>query len=95
MIRHIVMFKMYDEKKDQAAELKSHLDALPAQIPEIKKLEAGLNLSDSPRAYDVCLCVDLESMDALERYRVHPAHQEVVEYIKTVSAASVVVDYQL
>lgn len=94
MIRHIVMFKMYEGKKDQAAELKARLDALPALIPEIISLEAGLNLSDSPRAYDVCLRVDLKDMDALEGYRVHPAHQEVVEYIKTVSEASVVVDYQ-
>jgi hypothetical protein len=89
------MFKMHEGKKDLATELKARLDALPAQVPEIIHLEAGLNLSASPRAYDVCLRVDLKDMDALEGYRVHPAHKEVVEYIKTVSEASVVVDYKV
>ena len=38
---------------------------------------------------------DVDSLDALEAYQVHPAHKEVGAYIKSVVESRVAVDFEL
>ncbi len=99
MIKHIVMIKMSDSydlgvKQDKAVEIKNLLDNLPARIEEIKAYEIGLNISSSPNAYDIVLVSTFESLDTLEKYRVHEEHQKVLKKIKEYASATTVVDYE-
>lgn len=96
MLKHIVMFKMKAEEDAQqkAHELKEKLDALPGLIEEIKAFEIGLNFSDSPSAYDAVLISAFDNEEALNRYRQHPGHVKVLEFIKEVVASTAVVDYR-
>lgn len=99
MIRHIVFFRMKGEGTDDvrrnALELKARLEALPPLIKEIRHLETGLDVVRSEASYDLSLTVDVDDLSALEAYRVHPAHQEVVAFVKEASTARAVVDYEV
>lgn len=55
MITHIVLFKLKEADPQIAAEMRRRLLELPARIPEIRHFEVGLNVVESPRAYDVAL----------------------------------------
>ncbi len=99
MIRHIVMWKLKPEAlgKPRAAlatELKARLDALSAKIPQISRLEVGLNFSTRDVARDVVLDSDFTDRAALEAYATHPAHLEVVAFVKEIAEETRVVDYE-
>lgn len=100
MIKHIVMFKMQDEAEgatgaQNARKIFDILNALPAQISQIKEYEVGVNIATSPAAWDLVLVSAFDSLDTLEAYRTHPAHQEALDFIKLVIADSSVVDYEI
>ena len=100
MIQHIVMFKLLDKYEDKerekiAGELKAALNELPDKIKEIKAYEVGVNISKSPAAYDLVLVSSFESLEDLDAYRIHEAHQSVVAQIKEHKKESVVVDYEV
>ena len=95
MVVHIVMFRFKEENKEaNIAKVKAMLDALPEKIPTLKSMETGIDFSRSERSMDLVLTSTFDDRDGLETYRVHPAHLEVVEYIKKVTIESRVVDYE-
>lgn len=104
MIRHIVMFKLRVNKSIENSDfqtqlLKSNqmvveLESLSSLINEVKYLEVGINISDSPRAYDLILITEFENIDALNTYRNHDEHKKVLAKIKPLFDESVVVDYK-
>lgn len=100
MIKHIVMFKMQENAEgssgtDNARKIKEILDKLPDQIPQIKLYEVGLNIAESPVAWDIVLDSGFDSISDLNEYRNHPAHQEALDFIKKVIDESSVVDYEI
>lgn len=96
MIKHIVMFKLKEANfTENILRLKKKLDLLKSKIPQLKHLETGINISDSPSAYDFVLISDFEDEESLDVYRKHPAHQEVVILIKKITDNVKVVDYKL
>lgn len=100
MIKHVVMWRLKDDagrnsKAENAKEMIRRLEALPAVITEIRRLDVGLNVKDSERAMDVVLVSEFDSPEALATYSRHPAHQEVVAFIREVAAETRVVDYEV
>ena len=96
MIKHIVMWRVQSENRSQKIEaMKSRLEALPALIPEIVEYEVGLNFNGSERAMDLVLISSFANREDLTTYSNHPAHQEVVQFIRTVSEHAGVVDYEI
>ncbi len=98
MIRHIVMFKFREaaegaEKARNIQRMKSELEALPAKIGEIKFFEVGINFSNTNVAYDLVLCSEFESKEALYSYQRHPDHLKVVQFVEKVCDDRVVADY--
>jgi len=94
MVVHIVMFRFKDENKAENIEkVKSMLEALPEKIESLKSMEVGVDFLHSERSMDLVLTSIFDDKDGLEAYRVHPAHQEVVSFIKEVTVESRVVDY--
>lgn len=99
MIIHLVFFKMLPEAAgasgtENAATLVEMLEALPSSIPELVELEAGTDFSRSDASYDVGLLTKFHSAKDLETYRVHPAHQKVVEFVKLTTSARAVTDFE-
>jgi hypothetical protein len=100
MIKHVVMFKLKEwaEGSDRAANivaLKAKLEALPAQIGEIKFFEVGLNFLQASVAYDLVLVSEFESKEALYSYQTHPEHVKVANFVGKTSESRIVVDYVL
>ena len=97
MIKHVVMWKLKDENKiKNAALLKKKLLALKDQIKEIKEIEVGINSQEvSSENYNVVLVSEFLSMEELNKYTVHPAHQDLVKYVRTIRDIRTAVDYEI
>ena len=99
MIHHIVMFKLSEtpdarQKEALRQEVKERLEKLPAKIDVIRSMEVGINVVTQARAFDVVLVSTFENLDDLEIYRVHPAHQEFVDYVTKIREQVASVDYE-
>lgn len=100
MIKHIVFWTLQEEASGRAAAenaalIKSKLEALGGKIPGLLHIEVGIDISRSDASADVALYTELETASALEAYQVHPLHQEVAEFIGQVRAGRIVVDYEV
>jgi len=93
VLTHVVMFKLRDRSADHVAHCKQLLDGLPPLIPEIKRFDVGVNVVESPRAYDLVLVSEFDDEHALQRYQVHSRHAEVQAYLRDNADAVAVVDY--
>jgi hypothetical protein len=92
MLRHVVIWSMSEGHEGELDDVLRELQALPAKVEEIEGLSAGRLLNES--ALEGVLCVDVADAEALERYRSHPAHQPVLERLRTTAAELVVADYE-
>ncbi len=100
MIRHIVMWRLKDEalgadKAANAGKMKTMLEGLARQIPEIRRLEVGINTVEDEAAGDIVLVSEFNCEGCLATYQTHPAHQEVVAFVKQIAAERRVVDYEV
>ncbi|MDY0985315.1 Dabb family protein [Microbacterium sp. CFBP9023] len=99
MIRHVVTWKLAADdaatRAEQAAELARRLNALDGVVPQLRSITAGANVAYPDANWDVTLVADVDSIAALEEYQVHPAHEEVVAYVRSVVASRVAVDFEL
>lgn len=96
MLNHIVLMEFKkDAPADCAQQVIAALKALPDAIPEIERLEVGIDVVGDPRAMDMGLVVRLSDQEALQRYIDHPAHQQIVkEIIRPHLERAVVVDFE-
>jgi hypothetical protein len=92
MITHIVLIKLRDAAT--GPELRDRLMALPAQIPQIRNYEVGLDVVGGPRSYDAALVSGFDSLEDLQTYIDHPAHQEALTFLNQVSEVRVSCDYE-
>lgn len=98
-IRHVVTWKLAAEdataRAAQAAEVARRLNALDGVVPQLLSISAGANIAYPDANWDVTLVADFASVAAIEEYQVHPAHEEVAGYIRSVVASRVAVDFEL
>ena len=98
-VRHVVSWKLAaedpEERAAQAAEVARRLNALDGVVPQLLSISAGANMAYPDANWDVTLVADFDSIDALEEYQVHPAHEEVVAYVRSVVASRVAVDFEV
>lgn len=101
MIKHIVFWQLADNaegktKAENALFIKKELEGLINHIPQLKKIELGINHPEAPQGnYDVALYCEFETMQDLEVYQNHPEHQRVAAYIGKIRTARVAVDYEV
>lgn len=100
MIKHVVMWKLKDfaegcGKKENALKIKTMLEGLRDKIKEISYLEVGVNLNDSPMAFDAVLISEFEDEHKLEIYKEHPEHVKVADFVARVREGRAVVDYRM
>lgn len=98
-IRHVVSWKLAASdpavRAEQAAEVARRLNALDGVVPQLLSISAGANMAYPDANWDVTLVADFDSIESLERYQVHPAHEEVVAYVRSVVASRVAVDFEV
>ena len=96
MIKHVVMWKFKEEnKKANMQTAKELLLALPAIIPEIKKMEVYFDISHKEPSMDLMLDTEFETVETLNTYAVHPEHVKVAGFIRGVVESRVVLDAEI
>jgi hypothetical protein len=97
MVNHVVLFKLKNfpagEKEEILAELKSLLEGLKDKIKEAKFIEVGLNYEVDSKSHDICLLSHFETVEDLDKYRIHPEHLKVVARIGETCESRAAVDY--
>lgn len=88
MIRHIVLFKFkpgisWDDPRAQEAERIAA--KVGGEVPELHEWKYGRNISGRPIAYDFAVIGVMDDEEALERYLVHPFHQEAIRLWREIS----------
>ena len=79
MIRQIVLLRWKGEVPPQRrAETIARMRALPAEVPQIMSYTVEENVGADPSNYDVVVIGEFADMGALEAYRDHPVHQELI-----------------
>jgi len=97
LIRHIVMWKVRGDTRDEKAanveRLKRSFHSLRGQVPGLLHLEIGVDRSGVDYACDVVLVSDFESQAALDAYATHPEHLRVKKELGDLRTARHQVDY--
>jgi len=83
-----------ENKAENIAKAKVMLEALVEKIEPLLSMEVGIDFNGSERAMDLSLISTFETIEGLNEYATHPAHLEVVAFIKEVTELSKVVDYE-
>lgn len=99
MLKHIVMWRFVEGAEgksciENAQWMKEHLEALVGVVSEIRSIEVGVNCYPSETAYDAVLISTFDNIEAMNRYKVHPAHVAVADYCKKISESRVDIDYE-
>ena len=94
MIRHIVLFKIKDEYKEEIPQLVENFKAMKGRIEGMLDLEAGQDVLHSDRSYDLALVTVFQDMEAFNAYQTHPVHMPVRKRMHEVRSASVSCDFE-
>lgn len=98
MVNHIVLFKLKDypaeEKEALRNELKLLLEGLKEKIEEVVYLEVGLNYELKGKSHDIALISHFNTIEDLDKYRVHPEHMKVVARFHEVAETRAAVDFE-
>lgn len=95
MIRHICMFKLKEENKEQ--NIQEFIDRAQSLkvLPMLRHFEVVSNFKEAPESnYDVSLIFDFDSMADLDAYQISPVHVEFGKFVGTVREERACIDYE-
>lgn len=97
-LRHVVAWRLATqdtaERSTQAARISAQLRALDGVVPSIRAISVGPDVIGGGN-WDVALVADFDDRAALDAYVQHPAHQDVVRYVRSVVSDRVAVDFEV
>ena len=95
MLTHIVVWK-YKPEIEQAIreEHVTQLNRLAGIIAEVETLSVGFDVLRLPRSYDTGLVATFRDRAALEAYTVHPEHEKVASFGRSISEHVASVDFE-
>ena len=94
MIRHIVLFQIKPEFRNELPQLVANFQAMKGRIPGLLDLEAGVDVLHSDRSYDLALICTFQDRAAFDAYQTHPVHMTVRARMHQVRQASVACDFE-
>lgn len=100
MVKHIVFFGIADQtdgvsKAAMCALIKTELENLMGLIPELKKIDVGINQPELGTGnFDLSLYSEFNSWSDLDIYQVHPEHKRVAAIIGKAKTSRACVDYE-
>ena len=99
MVKHIVLFKLKDEvpadeKLVAMNNFKKAIEALPAKISVIRKIEVGLNVNPA-ETWNIALYSEFDTLDDVKFYAAHPDHVAAGKLIAGVKESRACVDYEV
>lgn len=99
MVKHIVLFKLKDEapeaeKLEAMNNFKKAIEALPAKIAVIRKVEVGLNINPG-ETWSIALYSEFDSLEDVKFYATHPDHVAAGKLLAAVKESRACVDYEV
>jgi heme-degrading monooxygenase HmoA len=97
MLKRVAVFKFKKHvPESEIASIEKGLAGLPGAIPEIVgDFQFGRDVLRSERSYDLAVVTEFEDIEAIQRYRAHPAHQEVLKKILEHCDSIITVDFEI
>ena len=95
MIRHIVLFRIKDEFRDEIPQLVENFLGMRGKIEGMVSLEAGADFLHSERSYDLALVTLFDSRESFDAYQTHPVHMPVKKRMHEVRSGSVACDFEV
>lgn len=96
MFTHIVFFKLRESTPENVEKAKNILESMSGKIPQLKKVEVGVDVVHSDRSFDLALITKFNSHKDMDEYQVHPYHvNEVLKPLKPMLKKSAAVDYTM
>lgn len=93
-LTHVVLMQFQEPSPAVLARASELLRGLRGKIPELRCIEVGLDVLHSGRSYDLALITRFDSLADMQAYQAHPEHTAVLDYLRSVLAASVAVDFE-
>jgi hypothetical protein len=94
MIRHVLLFKFRPSaSKQQRRQAFNMLKDLGSDIPQVREWSIGVQALQSEKAYDIAQVSSFDNFNALEEFKLNPAHIKVRDYLSKI-ADWVSVDYE-
>jgi hypothetical protein len=95
MLTHIVIWK-YREDVEQGVREKhvARLRQLAGLVPGIESFSVGFDVLRLPRSFDTGLVAVFRDRDVLNAYTVHPEHEAVAFFGRSISASIASVDFE-
>lgn len=98
-LRHVVAWKLAaedaDTRAEHAREITARLNALVGVVPSVRALSVGPNAAYPDTNWDIAIVADFDDAAGLDAYQVHPAHQDVVVYVRSVVSDRAAVDFEV
>ncbi len=96
-IRHIVMWKLKGENKEEnAKQIKERLEGLVGKIDGLISAAVYPDMTGGSEGnFDLCLDSLFVNYGALEKYKVHPLHAAISEFVKNVRTDRKCVDFEV
>ena len=99
MVKHIVLFKLKksiseEEKLNVMNAFKSAIEALPAKISVIRKIEVGLNMNPG-ETWNIALYSEFDTLEDVKYYATHPDHVAAGKILAETKESRAWVDYEL
>ena len=99
MVKHIVLFKLKDEvpaeeKLIVMTKFKEAIEALPAKISVIRKVEVGLNMNHG-ETWNIALYSEFDTLEDVKFYATHPDHVAAGKILAETKESRACVDYEL
>jgi hypothetical protein len=83
MIQRTVLIKFSEAaSKEQLQEVVNRFKKLKDKLTGIVEIQAGLNIAEKSKEYQVMLMVRFENQVALDAYTVNEDHQAVASFIR-------------
>ena len=100
MIKHIVMWKFKDfaegaSKEENILKVKTMLEDLPSKIEFIREMHVEINVNPKEGMYDAVLISAFDSIEDVNRYRVHPDHKKISSFVALIRENRASVDYEI
>ena len=98
MVKHIVLFKLKDnvseaEKLVVMNKFKAAIEALPAKISVIRKIEVGLNINPD-EIWNIALNSEFDTLEDVKFYATHPDHVAAGKILAETKESRACVDYE-
>ena len=91
MIRHVVIWKLYDAA--DAPRFKSLLDTCKGLVPGMRQFDVGIRHEGMDANADVVLVSQFEDAAALDAYQNHPIHKAVSAQLGPMRETRHVIDH--